>query len=226
MTTSGSTDWNLTRNEIISEALENIGAYDVGEELLPEDIVTCTRSLNLLLKSLQANPSVALRFKDYQTLSLVAGTGSYDLETGTKHADTVWLRIDSEDVHLDIISEDEYNNILNKSEQNQPQYVYIDYSATLPKAYFNPVPEAVYSCYFSGERRVEDMDNMTDNVDLPVQALDLVIKGLSSKLAPKYGRDINERLFWKGEYTEALREFRSGDTNRTGREIIAPNWVV
>lgn len=53
MATSGSTNFNLTRNEIIFEALEILNVVGVGEAAASEDVTSASRSLNLLIKSWQ-----------------------------------------------------------------------------------------------------------------------------------------------------------------------------
>jgi len=51
MATSGSYDYSLNRNEIIQEALELIGVLDPTETLSSEDAVSCSKSLNLMVKA-------------------------------------------------------------------------------------------------------------------------------------------------------------------------------
>lgn len=226
MATSGSVDWNLTRDEIITEALEDLGVLDVGDSPETNDVTSASRGLNVVLKSLQSDPFIHLRFIEEQTVSLVDGTGSYDLASDTMKVMDAWLRIDSEDTHLDVISKEEYDLIVNKTEENQPQRVYIDYAADIPKAYFNPVPEASYTAYFVNERRIEDMDAAANNVDLPVEAIDMVIKGLCAKLAKKFQLPIDERAFHTREFETAKRDYKAGDTNRYGKEVVAPRYIV
>ena len=226
MSTSGSTDFNLTRDEIITEALENIGVLDIGDDPETNDVTSMARSLNLLVKSLHADPFIQLRFVGDETLALSDGTGSYSLESDTHRVLSFRLRIDSEDIPLDMISKEQYDLIVSKSEENQPQRVYIDYAPSTPVAYFNPVPGASYTAIYTRERRIEDFDASTDNADLPVEAVDMLILGLSARGAEKFGLPSGERAYWHSRYEASKREYRAGNTNRHGRETIAPSNVV
>lgn len=226
MATSGSTDWTLTRDEIITEALEDLGVLDVGDAPETNDVTSASRALNIVLKSLQADPSIALRFIEEQTVSLVASTASYSLASDTMKVMDVWLRISGVDTHLDVISKEEYDLLSDKSAEGQPLKAYIDYAPSTPVIYFYPVPSGTYTAYVVDERRIEDMDGASDNVDLPVEALDMVVKSLCAKLANKFTLPLEERMYWQQQAELAKREFRAGDTNRYGREVVAPSWVV
>lgn len=79
MATSGSVDFSVTRNNIIYEALELIGVYDPGETPTPTDIVSCARTLNMMIKAWQAeniglwlNKELVL-FQSYQGYSYDIG---------------------------------------------------------------------------------------------------------------------------------------------------------
>lgn len=226
MATSGNVAWKLQRDDIITEAMENIGVLELGGTPSSTELTSATRSLNLLCKSLQADPSIALRFIDSQTVSLVDGTGSYDLEADTMKVMDCWLRISGNDTHLDIVSRDEYDLIVGKSAEGQPLKVYIDYSPSTPKAYFYPVPDTSYTAHIVHERRVEDFDSATDDADFPIEATDMIVYGLCFKLSSKYVLPLDQRMYWEKQFELAKREFRAGDTNRYGREIVAPNFVV
>ena len=55
MTTSGSVNFSVNRNEIITEALELLGVIEPGVTLEANDITTCSRSLNMMIKAWQAD---------------------------------------------------------------------------------------------------------------------------------------------------------------------------
>lgn len=55
MATSGSIDFTVTRDDIITEALEQLGVIDVGGTPTTSQLTSCTRTLNLILKNWQAD---------------------------------------------------------------------------------------------------------------------------------------------------------------------------
>lgn len=54
MATSGSANFSITRNELIQEALELLGAYGAAETISAEDMTKAARALNLMVKTWQA----------------------------------------------------------------------------------------------------------------------------------------------------------------------------
>ena len=55
MTTSGSVDFSITRDEIITEALELLGVLEAGETPTPDDVTSASRTLNMLIKAWQTD---------------------------------------------------------------------------------------------------------------------------------------------------------------------------
>ena len=78
MSTSGSTDFILNRNEILTEAAELINVIGAGESLEPDDIISMTRTLNLMTKQWQSK-GIALWKNTEATLFLTSAGESYEL---------------------------------------------------------------------------------------------------------------------------------------------------
>ena len=55
MATSGSINFGATRDEIIKEALELLGVLDINGTPSSDDLASCATSLNMMLKSWQAD---------------------------------------------------------------------------------------------------------------------------------------------------------------------------
>jgi len=78
MATSSSTDFNLTRNELILGALRLIGKSGRGKTASAADIADASESLELMVKSLQAT-GVHLWKVQEATLFIEKGTASYSI---------------------------------------------------------------------------------------------------------------------------------------------------
>lgn len=91
MARSGSTDFSISRADIIQEALEICGVVGAGETPAAEDTATCVRSLNMMTKALMAS-GTHLWLRDEATLWLVAGQESYLLggTTSAANCTTDW----------------------------------------------------------------------------------------------------------------------------------------
>lgn len=85
MATSGSIDYNQTRNEIIQDALALIGVYGVGRTISAEDMKFCSNMLNKMIKTYQAD-GLHLWAKEEGYLFIATGTGQYTLSADSSSA--------------------------------------------------------------------------------------------------------------------------------------------
>ena len=91
MATSGSINFNVTRNDIITHALQVIGRLGAGETANSNDVTFCSTALNLIVKSWQAH-GLHLWSRTEATIYLTKGTASYSListSAGANAANTV-----------------------------------------------------------------------------------------------------------------------------------------
>ena len=84
MTTSGSINFTVNRNDIIQEALELLGIASPGENLDAADVATCSRSLNMMVKSWSAK-GMHLWTEEEGTLFLVADQVIHKLGNDQAH---------------------------------------------------------------------------------------------------------------------------------------------
>jgi len=85
MATSGSIDFSLNRNEIIKEAMDLIGVLSIGENPTDAEVATCSRSLNMMLKTWTTS-GIHLWTQETGTLWLVEGQAKYLLGSGATSA--------------------------------------------------------------------------------------------------------------------------------------------
>lgn len=78
MATSGSTDYLDNRNQIITEALELIGVLPAGDTANADDIASCSRTLNMMVKHWQVN-GIALWKNTKIYIFLASDAQSYSL---------------------------------------------------------------------------------------------------------------------------------------------------
>jgi len=91
MATSGSYNYNQTAIQIITEALELIGAYEPGESISSNDSLSCLRSLNLMVKDWQRR-GVGLWKNQNAALFLEYNKSEYDIGPTGDHATDSWIK--------------------------------------------------------------------------------------------------------------------------------------
>jgi hypothetical protein len=88
MATSGSVDFSISRDDIITDALQMLGEGAEGEPISGDRMDACSRRLNMMVKAWMANGAKLWAMKQ-ATLFLTEGTASYSLgATGTHCTDT------------------------------------------------------------------------------------------------------------------------------------------
>jgi hypothetical protein len=80
MAISGSTDFDRTRNEIVTAALSLLGVYAAGETISSEDVADASVFLNMMVKAWNAD-GIHLWKQSEITLFCEASTNSYSLTT-------------------------------------------------------------------------------------------------------------------------------------------------
>lgn len=226
MSVSGSFDFNMTRNQIISDSLYNIQAIALGHAPSAKDIDVCSRALNRLIKGLQ-NDHIYLNAVSSRTFNTVASTASTQLATGVlKVIGTPFLRISGNDTPLNVISRQDYDSILTKAATGQPEDVFVDYSTSPPTMYLHATPGAIYAVHYRSENLLDDFDAAGDNPQLPAKALDMLVSGLSYMLCKPYRQTTSFRQELGAEFEQLKRNFKSGDIARDGSAKVAPHWVV
>lgn len=205
MATSNSSNFSITRDQIISGALRLCGAVALGETPTASQVSEATETLNMLIKAWSADGMALWAMKEY-TLDLTLNAQTYDIGLGrTINIDKplkitqAYLRdINTNvDIPMRIITRDEYNRLGNKAITGQPIQIYYeplrDYGVLhiFPPA--NAPSVAAKKIHFTYMRPFEDFDASTDEPDFPQEWFDALKYGLASRLAGEYGISMEDR---------------------------------
>lgn len=210
MTTSNSTDFSVTRDDIIKRALRLIGVVAQGETPTTDQTTEAALSLNGLVKAWQADGMPLWALKTY-SMPLTASTASYRIGVSQAINTPKPLKIiqafnhDSNsnvDIPIRIITRQEYNMLGNKTSSGNPIQVFYDPQNTYGDLYVFPVPTsteaAANTIKIVYQRPFEDFDVSTDTPDFPQEWYDALTYGLATRLAPEYGVPTNDRkMLWQ-----------------------------
>ena len=214
MATSGSFDFSVDRDDVITEALQLCGVIADGETPSSDQLTSCSRTFNMLVKAWQADGMQLYRKKEY-TVSLVAADNTYTLGSGGDISEVPTrikyaFRRDTSniDVPLEIISDMEYQSLSNKTTSATPTSVYYEYLGTTANIYVWPTPPSGVTdvLHIIGERPIYDFDAASDDVDIPNYYYLAISYGLALAVSAKYGVDRDTRndlkelaLYYKAE---------------------------
>lgn len=166
MTTSGTTTYNITRDQVITEALEMLGVYEPGVAPSTNDLTSCARTLNLIVKEWATNGWFPWL---YQTVSqaLVVGTLSYTISPSGADITAnrpmriaqAWIRdANSNDTPLIPLSRQEYSILTPKNQPGIPNSIFYDPQITTGVLYPWPVLSITgYTLYIVFQRQIQDV---------------------------------------------------------------------
>lgn len=198
MALSGSTDFSITRDQLITGALRIIGAIAQGETPNAQQISEASEALNMLVKAWQADGMPIWVTKEYTlqplndqpnyvpTVKLLKVIQAYNRNNTTKV-----------DIPMRILTRDEYNRLGNKSSKGNPIQIYHEPQLDSSLIKLFPVPttqeETNNSIILVYQKEFDDLDTGTDNPEFPHEYYDALKFGLASRLSYEYGMELYDR---------------------------------
>jgi hypothetical protein len=199
MATSGTYVWEMTRDQIITDALGMVGAIDESDTPNAAQITKAARFLNGIIKALPGQIGMPLWSIKQQAITLTA-TASYTCGIGQTVNIAKPLKIlqawrhdnvTGADTPLEIVSIDEYNRLGKKDVTGPPvQVAYVPDNAT-GILYMYPVPDtySITNCqvYIRYHRPFQDFNASSDTPDFPSEWDLPVTFMLAHTLGPSFG---------------------------------------
>lgn len=199
MPTSGSTDFSVTRDDIIKRALRLLGVVAQGELPTADQTTEAALALNGLVKAWQAEGMPLWAIKE-RAVTLIADQATYTLNTPKPlKVFQAWNHdtTSNVDIPMRIISKQEYNVLGNKTSSGNPIQVYYDPRRDDGILHVFPVPSTAdavnNNLHLVYHAPFEDFDSSTDLPDFPQEWYDAITYGLATRLAPEYGLSSTDR---------------------------------
>lgn len=217
MALSNSTNYSMTRDDLIAAALRKTNTIGTGETPEAALVTEVAGALNRVVKALAADGMPLWRITE-GTLTPVAGTATYTVgETGTIAVAAPQKIIQAfrrktlsgvtTDTPLFIDPYYDYNLLPNKTTSGTPLRLF--YKTPGPNAaaaaqgtiYLWPVPDASFvsgsdgtgTVKFYYQRPFDDLDGASDHLDFPSYWYQAVVWGLTDEIAPEQGVPLGER---------------------------------
>jgi hypothetical protein len=208
MTTSGTTVFDLSIDDLIEESFERCGMRMQGGYQLS----SARRSLNILFLD-WANRGLNLWTIEEATFALTQGVNEISLPTDTVNVLSAVIRNNAVspviDISIDRISRAEYLNVPDKTTQARPAQFYVE-RTNIPKVYFYPAADTSYTFVYYRIRRIQDAGAYTNTSDVNFRFLPCLVAGLSYYLSLKYAADRTSGLkaLYEEEFARAAAEDR------------------
>ena len=233
MPTSGSTDFSVTRDQLIAGALRLAGAVAQGETPTATQVSEAAEALNMMVKAWQVDGMPLWAMKQY-SITLTASTATYEIGLSKTVNTPKPLKIVQAFLHnstsnIDIpmvqLTRDEYNMLGNKTSSGQPIQYFYEPLNTYGVLHVFPVPDTTAASdntlTIVYQRPFEDFDAANDTPDFPQEWYDALKFGLADRLAPEYGLSIQDRADLKARAREMKLDALSFGTEEGSFEFQA-----
>ncbi len=209
MATSGSINFAMTAEEVIVFALKKLRVLSTGETPDAEQAEDAMQALTLMLKSWQKYESL-WRYTE-GSATLLASTANYTLSPMPHRVISARYYNGTTDTPMNLMTREEYFDLPLKLSTGIPTQYYVDYqrdSVVIWQPLASVVAQTVKYTY---QRKFEDVDALTNNLDIRQEHLELVGYNLASRLADDYGRggEITGRVIARAE--SLLNDFLDDD---------------
>lgn len=241
-TTSGTTSYSATRDNIIKRALRIIGAIGQGETPTTNATTEASQALNDLVKEWQADGMQMWKYKLSNAITYVASTKTYTIGVGATGSNQVApLKVvqafnrntsSNLDQPLLILTRQEYAILGNKSSTGTPNQVHYfppgppstEMVGTLT---VYPVPDSnaasTLNLYVVGMFPLEDFDAASDLADFPSFYYNALCWGLADQLSYEYGVPFAQQSMISKK-AEFHLEKAQGYDHEEGSVYLQPNW--
>ena len=203
MATSGSSDFTMTARQVIIFAARKLGiANDGGQTIASEDSDILLEELNMLLKGMQKSGPFIFSVQTDGTKALVTATASYALTTQKplRLLEVRYSDVNGREIPMTEMTRTEYFELPQKNSKGVPTNFWYDSNGQDYTIYVWPVPSVATTetIQFTYMRKVEDIDDLANNLDIPVEWLDTVGYRLAKRGISSFGT--------KGERAQNIRD--------------------
>lgn len=205
MPTSGSTTWELTRDQLIATALRKLGALAEGQSPSAEDLTNGTIALNGIIASFQTLGMPLWERREFN-VPLTAGVESYNIGVGQTvnlpfplKVKEAYLRniATGQQIEINVESFYDWQQIRSSTTSSFP--VFVSYTPYINFGVLNvwPVPSSqaasTYTIRLVGQAPFEDVNSNSHTLDFPKEWHNAIIYELAVTMAPEYGSSLNEK---------------------------------
>jgi hypothetical protein len=243
MTTSGQSNWNYTRDQIINAAFRKLGILVDGGTATPTQQTAAQEALNNIIFSLYAQgmPVWAMtttyftpvQGQNAYPVGLGIGSGNLNITAPLKITQAWNLDISTPGatyrIPMNIYTQ--YNFNLLNAPNNQGYPVHFWYQPGNQSGVINiwPAPDAYTQqfrqIWFVYQRPFNQFNAGTDTPDFPQVWIEPLIYSLAHRLGPEYGIPLSELDKFNETANQLITNALSFGTEE-GSLFIQPDWVV
>lgn len=233
MSTSGTVAWTLKRDAIINAALRKLSVLSGGSSPQTYEVTNAAEALNAMCKGFAADGMPIWAIKSY-AFTTVANTSTYVIADGQTINAAVPLKVlqaeristsGAANVPMNVMNQYDFNLLPVNASAATPVTLNYQPLASYGIIRLWPKPDtSTTSITIHYQRPFEDINNNTDDIDVPPYWMEALIYGLAWRLSPEYGTPIQDRAVLAKEAEYFHQQALSFGTEE-GSLLIMPDWA-
>ena len=222
MTTSNTTTFNETCDEIIADALANVGAIGPGRTAKGFIRAHAFKALNRVAKKIDANGDFLWRTAR-RSIAITAGTASYGPTVlGTDVIglqDPASFQLTGQDSRTVVYAQSnaDYRSLSNRTSTGTPVNFLVERTLAGCTLTLWPVPDNAGTLEVFAALRAKDFVTGADTPDFDQKWISALILGTSAEIAPAYGQDPSG---FRDDFAAELDRLVNQDTERVGLTLV------
>lgn len=196
MATSGSTNWTLNRDQVISGALRKLAVLPSGATPTANQVSDASAALNAIVKTFQADGMPLWKITSH-TFTVTDGTSTYNIGVGQTLNVAKPLRVHQalytvsggSSTPMNVENRYDFKSLpVSSSIEGAPVILYYQPLNTYGVISLWPTPDnSTTTITIHYQAPYEDMDGASDDFDFPSEWIQPLIYALAWSLAPEYG---------------------------------------
>lgn len=223
MATGSTYDFEANRDQIIADALTNVGALGPGDSALEGQLTHGARALNRLVKALDPEGMYLWR-SIRRTFNTTDGTASYSLAADVLAVDEpLSYKPASSNSRslLTQISRDDYMSLTDRTSEGRPTQYWLERTLTTSTIYLWPTPDTTGDTIeYTAIVKSRDFDTAANTPDFPAHWTNCLVYGLTAELAPAYGQ-LEMAAYYTGLFDKEKERLLNSDSEK-GRLTLVP----
>jgi hypothetical protein len=243
MAVSNSTNYTVTRDDVIKRALRIIGAIGQGETPSTDAVTEAAVALNQLVKEWNADGMQLWRQATSSAITMVASTTSYAIGVSAAVNQQAPLKVlqaylrnttTNIDTPLVLLTKQEYDMLSPKSQTGRPSQLYYNPPGVVDTEmvgtiYLFNTPDSDtatnYALYVVGNYSLRDFDGATDTADFPSFYYNALVWGLADQLSYEYGVPFAQQAMITKK-AEVHKDKALGFDREEGSIYLQPDWQM
>lgn len=221
-------DFNVTREELVRRALRKLGATNPSTE----DLTNAVQSLNVLVKEIDPQGKWLWTITNTEsTLTISASTRTYTTGSGAGNIATDILALETfillkgtTRVPCRILEKKEALSTYELEGTGEPYLVYLEKKplAANNVLWTYPLPSGSYTAKYTYRRRLYDFDAAGDNPDFPQEWINCLTYVVADDLADEYGLPLEERDRLSAKAAAKLRSMKIANAENPSTDVTTP----